>query len=177
MKKEELVAQLSDKHQSFIDHMVQLNNEDFQFRPNPEKWSNGENLVHILQSTKPLGQALLLPKFQMKIMFGKANRPSKTYDGLVEKYKEKLAVGGKASAKYTPKQIAFEERNDLVGKLTSTVKKITNRMSRFSEEDLDNYILPHPLLGKLTFREMMYFTIYHVQHHHQIVEMNINSTN
>lgn len=24
---------------------------------------------------------------------------------------------------------------------------------------------PHPLLGKLTLREMMFFTIYHVQHH------------
>jgi hypothetical protein len=30
--------------------------------------------------------------------------------------------------------------------------------------------LPHPLLGKLTLREMIYFTIYHVQHHHKLVQ-------
>jgi len=46
-------------------------------------------------------------------------------------------------------------------------------LSGFSEEDLDKLILPHPLLGKLTLREMMYFTIYHVQHHQRIVERNL----
>jgi len=31
-------------------------------------------------------------------------------------------------------------------------------------------LLPHPLLGKVTVREMLYFTIHHVQHHHALVE-------
>jgi hypothetical protein len=42
---------------------------------------------------------------------------------------------------------------------------LARRIDRFSETQLDQLILPHPLLGKLTLREMLYFTIYHVQHH------------
>ena len=36
--------------------------------------------------------------------------------------------------------------------------------------DLDAVLLPHPLLGKLTVREMLFFTVYHVQHHRALVE-------
>jgi len=45
------------------------------------------------------------------------------------------------------------------------VQALARRIDRFSETQLDQLILPHPLLGKLTLREMLYFTIYHVQHH------------
>jgi hypothetical protein len=30
---------------------------------------------------------------------------------------------------------------------------------------LDEYLLPHPLIGKLTIREILYFTIYHNLRH------------
>lgn len=49
----------------------------------------------------------------------------------------------------------------------------TNRQSKTCDE-LDKYILPHPLLGKLTIREMMYFTIYHVEHHKKLTERGLN---
>lgn len=173
----ELQNALTTKHQDFIDLLIGLSEDEFLFRPNPEKWSNGENLKHILQSTNPLSQALFLPKFQMKLMFGKANRPSRTYDELVEKYHGKLEKGGKASGKYIPNTIAFDQRESLSNKVMKIVKKITKQLNSFSEEDLDNFILPHPLIGKLTLREMMYFTIYHVQHHQRIVEKNLDSKN
>ncbi len=47
------------------------------------------------------------------------------------------------------------------------------RVDSFSEAQLDALILPHPLLGKLTLREMLYFTIYHVQHHEKQALHNI----
>jgi hypothetical protein len=40
---------------------------------------------------------------------------------------------------------------------------------------LDLLILPHPLLGKLTLREMLYFTLYHVEHHEKQVLENLKS--
>ena len=44
-------------------------------------------------------------------------------------------------------------------------EKYTERLGNWSEKDLDKYKLPHPLLGKLTVREMLFFTIYHNEHH------------
>ena len=35
----------------------------------------------------------------------------------------------------------------------------------WSAEDLDNYLLPHPLLGKMLIREFLLWMIYHNYHH------------
>ena len=56
----------------------------------------------------------------------------------------------------------------------SLYDKYTKNIDKLDEEDLDNYILPHPLIGKTTIREMLYFTIYHVQHHHKAIVDNSN---
>ena len=49
-------------------------------------------------------------------------------------------------------------KNNLFSELVSTTEK-------WQENDLDRYQLPHPLLGKLTIREMLYFAIYHNLRH------------
>ena len=53
------------------------------------------------------------------------------------------------------------------------VKMIENNLTNFTEGELDNLVLPHPLLGQLTIREMIYFTIYHVEHHTRNIKRNI----
>jgi hypothetical protein len=53
------------------------------------------------------------------------------------------------------------------------VEGVAGKAVKFSEKDLDTLILPHPLLGKVTLREMLYFTIYHVQHHVEQVKTNL----
>ena len=41
----------------------------------------------------------------------------------------------------------------------------TTVLRNWRDTDLDKYFLPHPLLGKLTIREMLFFTLYHDRHH------------
>ena len=53
--------------------------------------------------------------------------------------------------------------------LLREVEALCSRLERMDEKQLDAYLLPHPLLGKLTLREMLYFTIYHVEHHGRLV--------
>jgi len=165
-------AQLHEKHDAFIRLVMDLNEEDFCRKPN-EKWSAGEQMAHIYLSVKPLRQALALPKFLPKLLFGQANRPGRSYDELVSKYNEKLAQGGRASGGYVPKPVSYNERNKLCSNLTQEIKLLEKKINRFNENDLDRYILPHPLLGKLTLREMLYFTIYHVQHHTELTSNNL----
>ena len=40
------------------------------------------------------------------MVFGKANRASKDYAGLITKYKTKLQAGGKASGRFVPDHVA-----------------------------------------------------------------------
>ena len=87
------------------------------------------------------------------------------YDVLVKKYAGVLASGGKASGVFIPRKVNFSRREQLTGKLLKQVSKINEALDEVAEADLDKYLLPHPLLGKLTLGEMMYFTLYHVDHH------------
>ncbi len=167
MQVTELKKQLIQTHTEFTNTIVALNESDFLHSAAGNKWNAGQQLQHIVMSVSPLIWALRLPKFVLKMWFGKANRKSRSYDELVSRYKQKLADGGRAPARFSPKNIAFSQKVIVQNKLLKLVEKLCSMQSKFSDEELDLFILPHPLLGKLTVREMFYFTLYHVQHHHQ----------
>jgi DinB superfamily len=173
MNKTELISSLSSSYTSFNKCIDLLNDKDFLFAP-PEKWTPAQQLDHLCRSTKPLILATILPHFILGLMFGKANRPSKTYDELVEKYLKKLSEGYKATGNYIPPPVGADKRNSLTQKLSGIISSINKNIENFSEEELDKYNLPHPLLGKLTLREMLYFTAYHAQHHEKIVSSYFN---
>lgn len=168
MTKAELQQQLLIHHKSFNESINLLNEADFVHSKNG-KWSAGQQLDHIVRSTSPVLLALELPTFVTKLLFGKANRSSSTYEVLVTKYRKRLEAGGKASGRFIPGTVIYKNKNLLTERLTGTIQKLVNRLDKLSEEDLDKFILPHPLLGKLTYREMIYFTIYHVQHHQKLL--------
>ena len=172
MTKTDIKNNLLKNHQHFIAIIQSLPEEEFLLSVN-NKWSAGQQLDHVYRSVKPLTMILALPKFLPALIFGKANRPSKNYIKLIEKYKTKLADGYKVSAKFSPNDVALAQRDSLGQKLLGSINKMNKLIASFSEKDLDNYILPHPLLGKLTIREMLFFTIYHVQHHEVLTLKNL----
>lgn len=172
MKQAEIIQKLSENHEAFIDFIYALNKEEFEAVIN-NKWSAGQQLEHIYLSLKPLTQVLQIPRFLLRLIFGKANRPSKKYEVLVEKYKDKLANGGRATGSFIPALVLADKKEVLIKKIQHAVYKLTSLISHYKEEELDSLILPHPLLGKLTIREMLYFTIYHVEHHEAITKRNL----
>ena len=166
--KSQIISALNENIDAFNNYIAPLTKEQFEVAPDG-KWSAGQNLDHLIRAIKPLQLAYGLPKFALRILFGKTNRPSKTYDELVAKYKAKLAAGGRASAPFIPPFIGFETKDELIIKYTEQKQKLISKIQKQNEKDLDVYILPHPLLGKVTLREMLYFTIHHNEHHLETV--------
>ena len=170
--KPQIISALNEKVDSFNNYIATLNKEQFEATPNG-KWSAGQNLDHLIRAIKPLQLAYGLPKFALMILFGKTNRPSRTYDEVVNKYKTKLGAGGKASTPFIPPIIKFEKKDELIKKYDEQKQKLIEKIEKQSETHLDKYILPHPLLGKVTLREMLYFTIHHNEHHlHSLIDRN-----
>jgi hypothetical protein len=114
-----------------------------------------------------------IPRILLKWNFGLTNRSSRSNGELIEKYNLKLQEGGRASGRFIPKEVSFAKRDLLNAQLNKLIKSLSARTLKYSESDLDLYILPHPLLGKLTLREMLYFTAYHVVHHEELVKKGI----
>jgi hypothetical protein len=174
MNKYEIIENLKNSYGSFINYIAYLDEGQFT-KAEPDKWTAGQQLDHICRSVKPLHLALLLPSFVLKLMFSTSNRPSKTYEGLITKYKVKLGEGGKATGRFIPKTIAFKQKEPLTKDLYNMVDKLTQQLNHFTESELDTVLLPHPLLGKLTLREMMYFTIYHAKHHEDNIKRAVSA--
>jgi hypothetical protein len=167
--KQEIIMGLIEKVTGFNGYVAALSKEQFETTP-ANKWSAGQNLDHLIRAIKPLQLAYSLPKFVLKILFGRANRRSRTYEELVAKYKSKIAAGGKASGQFIPPHIPFERKEALIDRYNLHKDKLIRKIVKQSEADLDNYILPHPLLGKVTLREMLFFTIYHNEHHLELLK-------
>jgi hypothetical protein len=169
MQKENIVQLLKENHSTFIQFVDGLSADNFEKKLG-NKWTAGQQLEHLCKTTKPLLLPFMLPKWLLKYKFGTANRPSKTYEALVEKYHIKLQTANAAPSRFTPNIVHFTEKKNLLVHLTKNVHTLCRLANKKTEVDLDTYILPHPLLGKLTLREMLYFTAYHVVHHQKSVE-------
>lgn len=160
---------LSERHQAFTNFVDGLSREQF-LASKPGKWTAGQQLEHILLAVKPVRLAFSLPKFLLKLIWGTSNRKGRTYEELVKRYAQKLEGGGKASGRFVPKAVPFEKGKGVSLALQQEVASLCTKIDRFTEEELEQYILPHPLLGKLTLREMLYFTIHHVEHHQTLTK-------
>jgi len=169
MDRSEINTELGEHHAAFIARILALAHGQLEGSRNG-KWSPAQHLEHIQRAVRPVGLAMLVPKWFLRWRFGKPNRTPRDYDGLVQRYTEKLAAGGRASGRFVPPVIAASEVERIAASVQSTTQVLIRRVDRWSERDLDRYLLPHPLLGKLTVREMLFFTIYHVQHHQALVE-------
>lgn len=172
MNKDSIKKELTDKHNSFIDYINSLSDNDFIDNRNSTKWSAGEQLQHIYLSVRPVNLAMLIPKFILRFLFGKPHQ-NRTYEELVVTYQKSLLNGGKAGSQFIPKNVSIGKRKILIDDLARLINSLNEKIEGLSEQDLDKYILPHPLIGKISIREMLYFTIYHVQHHHQSVVENL----
>jgi hypothetical protein len=168
MNKIELSKRLIQEHQSFIDFISSLSNEDL-LRSHDNKWNPAQQLQHVYLSLRAIQLGIALPKFIPTILFGKSKKGSRTYESLVETYQLKLKNGGKSPSFYEPKK-SVRDVGKLKIDLIHLVNVISNQLSHFQENDLDSFLLPHPLLGKLTARELIFFAIYHVGHHQKQIE-------
>ena len=146
------------------------------FKETPGKWSIAQNMQHLVICTNTATAAYALPKFLVRLFGGKPNRDSRPYPVLVEKYQQKLAAGGKAQGRYVPKHIKPASNNDELIKHWRQFTTIYLQALRknWKDEQLDKYIVKHPLLGKITLRELCYFTIYHTEHHLAIVKKGVS---
>jgi DinB superfamily len=138
-----------------------------------DKWSIGENMMHLSKSAKSVNKALNLPKEQL-IMFGVPSQPSGTYQDVVDRYLSVLATGVRATGGFVAQYTEGDTLADIIARFDEQHASLVSILESFADEELDKYQLPHPVLGNLTLREMYYFMDYHIQHHQKAIERIIN---
>lgn len=167
MDREWLTDELAHRHSEFIKSLKKLTPKEFTTNPSG-KWTPAQHLEHLRMSIRPVSVMINMPVFVLRLVFGTVNRQPNSYEELVARYIGKLNSGGKAPKAFIPAEVSEAELDGISSKISRDIEKICQRTHQLSEDELDTIVIPHPLLGKLTLREMLYFTMYHVQHHKRI---------
>ena len=167
--KTELIDTLKDSNRRVIDWFTETSAPDF-FTRQGDVWSASDNVDHLVRAHKPIAKALKLPKITLRALFGKPGKASMTYEELCQIYRAEIAKGAQASGRYlphqqTPDSDAEAKKRDLLNQFSNTSRELVAAAEKWDEQELDEYSLPHPILDKLTIREMLFFTIYHNLRH------------
>lgn len=163
MNKQAIKTLLTTSFTDFSTFIDTLSNHRFVVSPEG-KWSAGQQLDHLIRSAKPVNTALGLPKFFLRY-FGKPASKSRSYEQMKEAYQTVLGRGGVSTRPYIPPITASSQREVLQQQMNAQRDKMITLLDKWTEEELDKYQVPHPLLGKITIRECLYFTAYHNHHH------------
>ncbi len=169
--RDELLGAFEILHHEAAEVFAAVDPDAFFRRPEEGVWSPGENVVHLIKSVKAVADAMRLPKLLLRLLFGAAGA-SRTYAEVREAYRAQLAKGAVAAGRFVPQpppaddpEAAERSRRRALGGWRRTGDGLVRALAKWSEPALDTYRLPHPLLGKLTVREMLFFTHYHDLHH------------
>jgi len=144
-----------------------------------EAWSPAENVRHLTKSIRAVTVGLCLPRWLLAVRFGWARSPSRSFDALHAVYLERLAQGASAG-RFAPsaRQASPDpegQRREIVSRHRVALNELHRAAEHWPERALDRRLLPHPALGKLTVREMLFFTLFHYRHHLVLVQGRLAS--
>lgn len=166
MKKQALITLFTNNHQEVIGYVDGLDEARFSYQY-LDKWTAGQQLEHILRTIIPFPKVLSSKAF-IREKFGTLDRPIWDYETVLRHYAQ---TSLKAPDAYLPKAaVLYHQKQTIISDIRQNLKEISDLFYDYSEEDLDSLTLPHPLLGKLTIREMFYLMSYHPLHHQQQIE-------
>jgi hypothetical protein len=163
MTKSEILKNLEAKFKEVGKFVQEFPETHFFKRIPSKKWSVAENVEHLFLTIKPLVGLFGNPDY-MLTKWGKSNRASRTYNEVVELYFSKIGHFGVTTKHYEPQKIEIG-KDELIQNFLSMNKNLLEKIASLSEDDLDNYQIPHPLLGLMTCKEFLYFTHHHAVRH------------
>lgn len=139
----------------------QVDDTKINFKPT-EKWSFGEEMVHLIMSTN--GTALVLSSPDERLL--PSDHPSRNYADIVDEYKAKLLLNPTIGQSIADKELKQYKGEELKASFASAAQSALSVLKNWDEAKADQWMVwKHPLLGKMTVREMIYFTVYHTRHH------------
>jgi hypothetical protein len=145
-----------------------------QFQHAVAGWSADGYLKHLLLSVKPFVRVLEMGPAAVHQLFGTPEQSTRTYDDFVQVYQSRLAEGVRAESydnvvpdSYRMPEGITDAQQHLVQTWHESHDRLTAALQQWTEDDLNQHQLPHPAIGLITVREMLYFTVHHNKLHWQ----------
>lgn len=141
------------------------------FEGDPEHWGPAHHLIHLTGTSAAIECGLrsgALPRHP--------TGQSRTYAEVRDAATSSLAA--------TPRDRLLEmgrvvvipagaSREGIVSEFVTSSAALRSTAAAWSEEALDRHAIAHPLIGPLTVREMLLFSVVHERHHLKLVRTSI----
>lgn len=166
----EILAALASAEEEVATFFGSLGDDEIVLRSG-DAWTPLEQLAHLNTSVSGVARGFAMPRWLLRLRFGRVRADSRSFDEVRAVYRATLAGGAGATDAFVPsrRDPAAEEVGARRAETSSRWRRVNARLKenleKWSERQLDRVALPHPLLGKLTAREMLFFTVYHNRHH------------
>lgn len=170
MNKHELIHAFAANHLEAIDFVNTLSEDQWNYAE-PAKWSAGQQLKHLHLTILPFTRALQSKSVLLE-KFGSIQRETLEYEQVIDLY---MRSSRKAPDPYVPESVSFNEKQELIRNMEETIAVIRLLFLQFEENELNQYVLPHPLLKLLTIREFFYLMSYHPLHHLKSIQLQLDS--
>ncbi|HMV80907.1 MAG TPA: DinB family protein [Leptospiraceae bacterium] len=134
-------------------------------------WSPAQNISHIADITSLAVLLFRMPKFFL-LPFGR-RKTQKNFSTLLSEYigaEKPIFIGPLAPSSIPLPENAQETVQKLTARFRNMFQDLKKVLQEIPEEEFDRYSMPHPSLGMLSFREMVYVVIIHIIHHTYKVE-------
>ena len=172
MEKTTFVKSLDENVIQFIELVKDLSKDEFEVNIN-NKWSAGQDLVHLIKVLKIVNIGFTLPKPILRLMYGIQKNNNRSFEQLQQMYKSALEGGAKAPTIYIPKPVVYIDKDNLIQKHASLNKSFIDKLNNHTQYELDSYRLPHPILGKMSLGELAIFTSFHTSHHFELLKSKL----
>jgi len=165
-----LASALSAAEADVADFFGHLTFDEFVLRVETA-WTAAEQLAHLNTVVSAVAKGFSAPRLILRIRYGRSRTSRRGHTALRDDYRALLAQGGRATGPFVPARhdLAPAEveahRQALLARWGRVNGRLQKAFAPWDEKELDTIRLPHPLLGKITAREIVYFTVYHSEHH------------
>jgi len=171
MTKQDLIDDFIKNHIELVNFICSLPEQKLIHAP-IGKWSAGQQLQHIYLCLVPINKILRSKEIILQ-KFGKTNRPVLDNDQVIKNYKTALVRGGKAPERFVPETFDIDQKYSLSKSILDLLSSIRQNFNDYTETEIDELILPHPLLGKLIIREFFFLMTFHATHHLEQTKKNL----
>ena len=168
-----IIKSLCNSAEEFNELISNLNKDEFEININ-NKWSAGQDLVHLTKLLQILNIAFLIPKPLLGLIYGINKNEQRSFEHLQMLYNKALENGAKSPSIYIPKPVLFEDKSSLLKKHQSLNERFIEKINKHTDTELDRFRLPHPILGKMSLREIAIFTSFHTIHHFELLKLKLS---
>ena len=171
----EIAAEIRRVHAASVSYWSSYSTSEFFRRPEPSVWAPVDQVRHLTTALRAMERGLRVPRLILGLLFRRPRGPSRPFTALAADYRAALAAGARAAPAFVPEAVppgaATETtRARIMSDHAAAIEALATTLERWPEAALDRYRLPHPVLGRLTAREVGFFALYHNVHHVHVAD-------